>query len=147
MRVNRNFPGVMMNFPKVLDDLMSADHPSDFSKFVRDFNAPAYNVKENDENYIVELAVPGFSKNDFKIEVHEGKMTVSSEQEENKESGKDGYSYREFKKESFSRSFVLPKGKVDEDKVNATFLNGVLSITLSKKEEAKPKAPKHIEVV
>ena len=147
MRVNRNFPGVMMNIPKVLDDLMSANHPSDFSKFVRDFNAPAYNVKETDENYIVELAVPGFAKNDFKIEVHEGKMTVSFEMEENQEGGKDGYSYREFKKESFSRQFVLPKGKVDEEKVQAAYENGVLTITLSKKEEAKPKAPKHIEVV
>ena len=147
MRTNRNFPGLVMNFPKVLDDLLSANHPSDFSDFVRDFNAPKYNVKENDENYMVEMAVPGFEKNDFNIEVHEGKLTISSELEEKNESEKDGYSYREFKKESFSRSFALPKNKVDEEKVNAAYNNGVLTVTLAKKEEAKPKAPKHIEIV
>ncbi len=146
MRVHRNFPGVVMNLPKMIDELVSANHPSEFSKFVKDFNAPAYNVKENDENYIVELAVPGFNKNDFNIEVHEGKMTISSELEESENTEKDGYTYREFKKESFSRLFVLPEGKVDEEKVNAVYENGVLTITLSKKEEAKPKAPKHIEI-
>ena len=102
MRTQRNFPGLMVNMPKMMNHLMSDDFTNQFSDFVKDFNAPSYNVKENDETYIVELAVPGFDKTDFSIKIHEGKLIVSSEIETKNEGKNDEYSYREFKKSSFS---------------------------------------------
>lgn len=146
MRTHRNFPGLMVNVPKMMNHLMSDDFSNQFSEFVKDFNAPSYNVKENDDTYVVELAVPGFDKKDFSIKIHEGKLVISSEIGTKKEEKKDEYSYREFKKSSFSRTFNLPKGKIDEDKVQATYENGVLEISLSKKEEAKPKSPQLVEI-
>ena len=146
MRTNRNFPGLMVNVPKMMNHLMNDDFTNQFSEFVKDFNAPSYNVKENEDSYTVELAVPGFDKQDFSIKIHEGKLVVSSEVETNAEEKKNEYSYREFHKSSFSRTFALPKNKIDEDKVEATYLNGVLEIALAKKEEAKPKSPQLVEV-
>jgi len=146
MRTNRNFPGLMVNVPKMMNHLMNDDFSNQFSEFVKDFNAPSYNVKENDDTYVVELAVPGFDKKDFSIKIHEGKLIVSSEVEVKKEESKNEYSYREFKKSSFSRTFALPKGKIDEDKVEAAYQNGILKIALAKKEEAKPKSPQLVEI-
>ena len=146
MRTNRNFPGLMINLPKVMNHLMSDDMPTQFSEFVRDFNAPSYNVKETDDHYIVELSVPGFKKSDFSIQIHENKLTVSAEVENTKEDKDKDYSYQEFSKSSFSRTFSLPKDKVAEEGIEATYDSGILVIALAKKEEAKPKAPQLIEV-
>ncbi len=146
MRTHRNFPGLMVNVPKIMNHILNDDLSNQFSEFVKDFNAPSYNVKENDDTYVVELAVPGFDKKDFIIKIHEGKLVVSSEIETKNDEKKDGYAYREFKKTSFSRTFALPKGKIDEEKVMASYENGVLEIALAKKEEAKPKSPQLVEI-
>lgn len=146
MRTHRNFPGLMVNMPKMMNHLMNDDFTNQFSEFVKDFNAPSYNVKENNESYAVELAVPGFDKSDFSIKIHEEKLIVSSEVETKSDENKVEYSYQEFKKASFSRTFALPKGKIEEEAVSANYLNGVLTITLAKKEEAKPKSPQLVEV-
>ena len=146
MRTHRNYPGLMVNLPKMVNHIMNDSFGNELSEFVKDFNAPAYNVKETDDAYTVELSVPGFEKSDFNIKVHEDKLTVSAEVEKKNEEEKEGYSYREFSKSSFSRSFKLPKNKVNEEEVNAAYTNGVLVINLAKKEEAKPKAPQLVEV-
>ena len=146
MRTNRNFPGLMVNLPKVMNQFMNDDMSTQFSEFVKDFNAPSYNVKETDDHYIVELAVPGFNKSDFSIQIHENKLTVSAEVENTNEEKDNGYAYQGFSKSSFSRTFSLPKGKVAEEGIEATYDSGILVIALAKKEEAKPKAPQLIEV-
>jgi HSP20 family protein len=107
---------------------------------------PAVNIKEDDDAFVVEMAAPGMSKKDFKIELDNDLLTISSEKKEEKESKKDdNYSRREFSYQSFSRSFTLPK-TVDSEKISAKYNSGVLSLEIPKKEEAKPKPAKQISI-
>jgi len=108
---------------------------------------PAVNIRETDNNYEVEMAAPGMEKKDFKVELDNNVLTISSEKmEEHDENGKEKYSRREFSYQSFQRSFTLPKEVVDEDKIEAHYKNGVLHLTIPKKEKAKQKPPRKIEV-
>ncbi len=97
---------------------------------------PAANVKENENDFIIDLAAPGMKKSDFNIDVQNGTLCISSEKEEESEDESDDYTRREFSYSSFSRSFRLPES-VNQDKIKAKYENGVLMVTLPKKEEAK----------
>lgn len=108
---------------------------------------PLVNIKENSENFLVEMAAPGMSKEDFKIELDGNVLTITSEkQEQNDVKEDERYSRREFSYQSFQRSFQLPKEVVDADKIGAKYDNGVLRLMIPKKEEAKPKPPKTIQI-
>jgi HSP20 family protein len=108
---------------------------------------PAVNIRETDKSYEVEMAAPGMKKEDFKIELENNILTISSERtEEKEENGKEKYSRREYSYESFQRSFNLPKEVVDEDKIEAHYKDGVLQLTIPKKEKAKQKPAKKIEI-
>jgi HSP20 family protein len=108
---------------------------------------PSVNVKENDNEFAIEVAVPGFEKGDFKIEVHNDVLSISSEKQESNETNdeKDHYTKREFSYQAFTRSFTLPDS-ADGDKVAASYDKGILTVSIPKKEEAKPKAPRTIEI-
>ncbi len=101
-------------------------------------NLPAVNILENDENFVVELAVPGRNKEDFNIKVRENRLVISHKLEAKKDRETKKYSLREFTSNSFERSFTLPKGKVNTDAIKANYENGILSVELPKQEEAKP---------
>ena len=109
---------------------------------------PAVNIKETENSYEVEMAAPGMKKEDFKIELDRNILTISSEKtEEHEENGEDEkYSRKEFSYQSFQRSFNLPKEVVDEEKIKAEYKNGVLHLVIPKKEEAKQKPPRKIEI-
>mgnify|MGYP000886249121 CR=1 FL=1 len=107
---------------------------------------PSVNIKENNEAFLVEVAAPGLDKNDFKIEVHNELLTVSSELKEEKESKEnERFTKREFSYQSFCRSFTLPT-TADGDKVSANYEKGILTVLIPKKEEAKPKPARMIEI-
>jgi HSP20 family protein len=107
---------------------------------------PAINVQENVEGFTVEMAAPGMKKEDFKIELNNNLLTISSEKrEENKENTKGTYSRKEFSYQSFVRSFALPN-IADGEKIEAKYADGVLHISIPKKEEAKPKPVKMIQI-
>lgn len=107
---------------------------------------PNLNIKETKDSFLVEVAAPGFEKSDFKIELNNDLLTISSEKKINNEL-KDGerITKQEFSYQSFSRSFTLPE-HVDEEKISAKYENGILFIDIPKKEEAKPKPPKLISI-
>jgi HSP20 family protein len=108
---------------------------------------PAVNIRETESAYEVQMAAPGMKKEDFKIELDNNMLTISSEKtEERQDDGKEKYSRREFSYESFQRSFNLPKEVVDEDKIEAHYKDGMLHLTIPKKEKAKQKPAKKIEV-
>jgi HSP20 family protein len=108
---------------------------------------PAVNIRETDNAYEVQLAAPGMKKEDFKIELENNILTISSERtEERQDDGREKYSRREFSYESFQRSFNLPKEVVDEDKIEAHYKDGMLQLTIPKKEKAKQRPAKKIEV-
>ena len=107
---------------------------------------PAVNVKETKDDYLVSMAVPGMSKKDFKIDLKDNVLTISSEKKDEKKEDQENYTRREYSYQSFSRSFTLPQDVVNDEKIEAKYDNGELRITIPKKEEAKPKAPKQIAI-
>lgn len=107
-------------------------------------NFPAVNIVETNDAYELEFNVPGRKKDDFKITVDKNIITVSFEKkEENKEEGKQ-FIKREFVMQSFTRSFTLDE-KINADDINAKYENGLLLLTLPKKEEVKV-LPKEISI-
>ena len=85
-------------------------------------------------------------KNDFKITLDGNQLTISSVKENEQTTGNENYSRREFSYQSFQRSFELPKNVVDEDKIKARYENGLLLLSIPKREEAKPRPPRMIEI-
>ena len=108
---------------------------------------PSVNIKETSDNYEVEVAAPGMDKNDFKITLDGNQLTISSVKENEQTTGNENYSRREFSYQSFQRSFELPKNVVDEDKIIARYENGLLLLSIPKREEAKPRPPRMIEIL
>jgi len=107
---------------------------------------PSVNIKENKDAFEVEVAVPGFEKSDFNIELNNDVLTISSEKEiKNEVKEGEKITKQEFSYQSFTRSFTLPE-LVDEDKITAQYKKGILSINIPKKEEAKPKPVKQIKI-
>jgi HSP20 family protein len=116
-----------------------------FNGLDRQVNVPV-NLKETDKTYEMELVAPGLQKEDFKLNVSNDMLTVSFEQkQENAEENKnEGWLRREYRMQSFSRSFNLDD-TVDVNKISAAYNNGILYLTLPKKENAQ-KLSKTIEV-
>jgi len=107
---------------------------------------PAMNIKETKNDFEIEMAAPGLTKNDFNITIDDGVLTISSEKEEKTEEKEEGYLRREFSYRTFTRSMSLPE-TVDESKdVKAEYHDGVLKLVLHKKPEEKSKVAKTIKV-
>ena len=133
------------SLPVYFDDFFGRDFFRDFSANQRSGSLPAVNVLENDNDYVVEVAAPGLEKKDFRINLENDCLTISSEKENKSEERNDNYSRKEFSCNSFSRSFNLPD-TVDIDKISASHKNGILYISIPKKEEAKVQPARAIEV-
>ncbi|MFO7869740.1 MAG: Hsp20/alpha crystallin family protein [Bacteroidales bacterium] len=107
---------------------------------------PSVNIKENTDDYVVEMAVPGFNKKDVNIELENNTLTISSDKKAEKETDEnEKFARKEFSYQSFCRTFTLPE-TVDDEKIAAKYDNGILYITIPKKEAAKPKPPKQIQI-
>lgn len=106
--------------------------------------SPAVNISENDTAYEITAELPGIDEKNIELKLANGGLTIKGEKQEEKEEKKTDYYLHERHFGSFERSFRVPEG-VDTDKINATFKNGVLTVTLPKSPEAK-KAEKKIEV-
>ena len=108
---------------------------------------PAVNIRETAENFEVEMAAPGMKKEDFRIELEGNELRIGSEHKsENEMKEGERYTRREFSYQSFQRSFMLSKDVVDVDQINARYENGVLRLLIPKKEEAKQKPPRMIQI-
>lgn len=105
----------------------------------------ATNVAETEDNFRLELAAIGWSKEDLKIELDKDTLTISAEKKE--DSPKEGLQYlrREFKAMPFKRTFTLPE-TVDNQAIKANYKNGILTLVLPKKEEAKPVPPRKVAI-
>jgi len=133
--------------------------PSLFDEFIRPWEdrfsngfwgkqltVPSANVTESKEDYKISIAVPGYKKSEFNIDVNGNMLTVSSEREEDKQEKDERHTRKEYNYSSFSRTFTLPD-EVSKDKIDAVYEDGVLKLTLPKKEEAKKMMmSKHIAV-
>lgn len=146
--VKRN-GNLLSPLPMLFDDIFNRDlfnwNNSNFSN--TDSTIPAVNIKETAENYTVEVAAPGMTKNDFKVELDGNSLTISSEKSrEIEENGTEKYSRREFSYQSFQRTFTLQKDVVDIEKIQAKYENGLLHLVIPKKEEVKQKPKRLIQI-
>ena len=135
-------------FPSIFDRFFNNDlmdwNNSNFSN--TNTSLPAVNVKESEDDFTIEVAAPGMMKKDFNISFHNNVLTISSERKNENEEKKENYTRREFSYQSFQRSFTVANNAVDSDKIAAKYADGILVITLPKREEVKPKPMKEIKI-
>lgn len=135
-------------FPRLFGDFFDKEF-SDWSNSnysLTNTTLPATNIQEKSDEYIVTMAVPGMNKKDFKLDLTDNILTISSEKQEEKEEKDSNYTRKEYSYLSFARSFTIPQNVVDSNKISASYENGELQITIPKKEEAKAKKPVQIEI-
>ena len=142
MRTNNNLPSLIENFfGRDMNDFFNA------SGSVMT-NVPAVNVVEHQDGFRIEVAAPGLKKEDFKLNLNHNNLTISASQEtqkEESEKGSEKYTRREFSYSSFQRTFTLPTS-IDTERIQATYTDGLLKIEISKREEAKVKPARQIEI-
>lgn len=126
------------SFPSFFEDVVGG---KDFAQHV-----PSVNVSENDKGWHIELSAPGFSKDDFKINLEKEVLTISGEHKVEATKEEKNYTRREFSYGSFTRSFRIKEDTVDTEKIGASYENGILNVTLPKKEVAPDKVVKEIKV-
>ena len=143
-RSDINFPSI----PSFIDNLLSRDWMdwSNLNFSSTNTTLPAVNIRESDNEYELEVAAPGMKKDSFRINLDKDQLTISSEWKEEKKKDEEDYTRREFSYQSFQRSFTIPENVVDGEKINAKYNDGILSIKLPKREEAKPKPAREIKI-
>lgn len=136
------FPSIVNDFLRGdLSDWMNLDFPE------MNITVPAMNVIESEDNFTIEVAAPGMQKEDFKVNLDRNILTISSERKEERNSDGEGkFNRREFSYQSFQRSFNVPDNMVEGDKIEAKYKDGILYVTLPKKEEAKRVVSKPREI-
>ncbi len=132
-------------FPSFMDDFLGRDFFSNFFDNQTGMSMPSVNIIEGKEDFRIEVAVPGLDKKDFKIDLNNNVLVISSEKEVKNEQNDEKYMRKEFSYSSFQRSFTLPNS-VDAEKINAAYKDGVLNVTIPKKEDAKEKPPRTIKI-
>ena len=111
----------------------------------RTSSMPAVNIREDEKNYFLDLAIPGIDKKDLKIDINEDVLTISSEKKSENEEESDGYKRKEFSYSSFCRSFYIPEN-ASKEKIEASCKDGVLNVTLPKLEVEKTKITREIKI-
>ena len=149
MTLTKRNGGLLNQMPVLFDDFFNRDifNWGNLNFSDTDTTIPAVNIKETPESYEVEVAAPGMTKDDFKVELDGNSLTISSEKRsENQQKDEERYFRREFSYESFQRTFTLQKDVVDIDKIEAKYEHGLLRLLIPKKEEAKQKPPRLINI-
>ncbi|WP_316818252.1 Hsp20/alpha crystallin family protein [Pedobacter nyackensis] len=103
--------------------------------FMNTNSLPAVNIRDEENSYELEMAAPGFNKEDFKITSEDGLLTISAETSSEHKEEKKNYTRKEFTSSSFSRSFSLPDN-IEEDNVKASYKDGLLTLSLKKSFKA-----------
>ncbi len=132
-------------YPGLFEGLFGKEALGDFLSPNFNGNVPAVNVAETKDGFRIEVAAPGFQKSDIKLNLDGNQLTISAQKESKEQEGAEKYTRREFKFSSFRRSFTLPNS-IDGSKIEAVYENGILLVTLPRKEEAKVKPSRDIEI-
>lgn len=136
-------------FPTLFNSFFGNDFPNllgDFPSYSRlSRSLPAVNIRERRDEFLIDVAVPGMKKEDFDIKVEGNTLQISAEKSYERNEEEENYTRREFEQSSFARYFDLPDS-VNPEQINAKYTDGVLCITLPKKEEAKAKPPRKISI-
>lgn len=133
-RTSETFPSLMEDFFKPFNEWFGNGGLT-----LRTLTTPAVNISETKDEYKVAVAAPGLKKTDFNINVEGNVITIGSERKEENEEREGKFTRHEYSYSSFSRSFTIPP-EVNADKIEATYTDGVLSVHLPKREEARKMA-------
>ncbi len=142
---NNNVLGREGFVPSIFTDFFNDYFPGELSPRSLRASVPAVNIHESENEFVVELAVPGMQKNDFHLEFENGLLSISADKKEEKKVENVKFTRKEFSYSSFKRTFTLPE-TVNPEKISASYENGVLSLNLPKKEEVKSKPVKEIKI-
>ena len=142
-----------MNLIRKNNDFLPSSFFDDFfrkdilSNVMAEGTMPKVNIVEDDDSFSVEMAAPGMRKEDFQLELDNNTLTISSERTDENVEEKNGKNFtkREFSYQAFQRSFYLPN-TVDSENIKAQYKDGILSLVIPKKEEAKKKPAKRIAI-
>jgi len=134
-------------FPRLWSDFFDTERFPATRWFEREQknSLPAVNIKESATQFSVEFAAPGFKKSDFKINVEGTLLTVEAEKSEEKNEKNERFTRKEFSYNSFERSFTLPQS-VNGEKIDAKYSDGILSLTIPKKDVSKENPKKEIKI-
>jgi len=130
--------GGLVPFHTLLSDFFETNDIVKDSFWNKD-RVPAVNVSESDKSYDIEVAAPGMKKEDFKVKVEKGTLTISAEKKEEKEEKRKNYTRQEYNFNSFSRSFSLPDDVVEDD-IKAFYEDGLLKLTVARRALSVSKA-------
>jgi len=106
---------------------------------------PSTNIIENDDSYVIELSVPGHTKESFEVNVERNQLRISTSKSFGDSTETDSYKMREFSQMAFSKSFHI-SDDINVDNISAQCKNGILSVILPKRDEAKPQPPRSIKI-
>ena len=134
----------VLPFENLFDHFFGTEFNKNFNDQAQRIN-PKTNVIESDNEFILEILVPGFEKKEIQINIDKDTMSISAEVSKELNEAKGEYKRKEFVLKSFKRSFTLPE-MIINDAISAQYENGVLKLTLPKKEEAKPTPARQISV-
>jgi len=128
--------------PNWLEDIFAKDYDA-VSRFKG--TIPLVNIRETNESFVIELAAPGFVKEDFDIDLDNNILTISTIKKQETEKVTKNYTKKEFDYTEFKRSFTLPE-TADFEKIDAKYEKGILEITITKKDEAKVQPKRKIDI-
>lgn len=132
--------------PGLSDPFFGTDMFSTFFNDGADYAIPAVNIREADKSFEIEMAVPGLNKDEIRIKLEKDTLTVSSEKKpEMKSEESEHFMRKEFSIRTFSRSFSVPES-VDTDALSASHANGVLKISLPKREKGEAQKNRTIKI-
>lgn len=130
-----------------LKDFLSTDAFFNDDFLAEDGLMPAMNVKEHENDFEIEFAAPGFSKEDFEVSIEDNVLHVVGEKKQEHEDKDNDYMRREFNYTAFKRSMTLPQTADLEAEVKAGYKKGILNLRIGKLESAKIAPKKVIEVM
>ncbi|MGB8705129.1 MAG: Hsp20/alpha crystallin family protein [Gillisia sp.] len=138
---NRKFPWQMNGLTNWLDNDLFSD---DF--FTKPSDLPAMNVKEKDNAFEIELAVPGFSKKEIEVSLEDDVLHIRAEKRDETEEKDENFSRREFNYHSFERKLQMPPSVNKKEEIKATYKDGILNLKIAKSKEGKENHKKLISV-
>jgi HSP20 family protein len=130
-------------YPSIMDDFFNTNWNFDIPTYSN--SLPAVNVKEADKEFLLQIASPGLTKEDFEVSFEDNVLSIEVLKKDDVKANNNDFSRFEFDYNSFKRSFTIPES-VEILKIEASYLNGVLNINLPKKKEAHPLPKKLIKI-
>jgi HSP20 family protein len=123
---------------RMFEETLGGRYPAEREEVGRGMWTPAVDIHETNDSYVVKADLPGVNKDDIHVDIRDNTLTIRGEKKYEEKVSKDNYVRTERAYGTFLRSLILPQN-VDADKIEAKYKDGVLELTIPKKEEAKPK--------